>query len=142
MCMHRRDWDAQTTASMIAALAPGSVPRAWVSLGNPCTSVFVPCFPPAIPPELADAAQWRRFAHVRDLVEADPDRLAHVRQVLGATEAELWSEADAAFASGDAARLAAFAGTSFPAVDAALRRLGIEAPTTVAPTTDGVTKDR
>ncbi len=142
VCMHRREWDSQTTASMIAELRTDGRRRAWVSLGNPCTGVFVPCFPPAIAPELADETQWRRFAELRDLVEADPARLPEVRAVLGAIETELWAEADAAFASGDTTRLDAFVGTSFSSVDAALRRLGVEAPTTVAPTTEGVTKDR
>ncbi len=86
VCMHRRDSHSQTTASMIAELRKATPPRAWVSLGNPCSSVYVPCFPPAVAPELADAEQWWRFARLRDRVEASPERLADVRVVLTAVD--------------------------------------------------------
>ncbi len=42
---------------------------------------------------------------LRDLVEAEPDRLPQIRAELEAVEAELWDEADAAFATGEPARL-------------------------------------
>ncbi len=142
VCMHRREWHSQTTASMIAELRTGGHSRAWVSLGNPCTGVFVPCFPPALAPELADPAQWRRFAALRDEVESDPDRLPPTRAALAVVEARLWAHADAAFASGDPSELATFGGTSFSSVDAALLRLGVGAPATVAPTTDGYPNNR
>ncbi len=125
VCMHRRESHSQTTASMIAELRTATPPRAWVSLGNPCSSVYVPCFPPAVAPGLADAGSWRRFARLRDRVEAAPESLADVRVELAIVEAELWAEADAAFASGERSRLDAFARTAFAPVDAALHRLGV-----------------
>ena len=125
VCMHRRESHSQTTASMIVELSATAPRRAWVSLGNPCTSVYVPCFPPAVAPELADALQWQRFARLRDQVEAAPDRLAEVRSELAVVESELWAEADAAFGSGDRSHLDAFARTAFAPVDTALRRLGV-----------------
>jgi secernin len=125
VCMHRRDTHSQTTASMIAELRAGAPARAWVSLGNPCASVYVPCFAPAVAPELADAAQWHRFARLRDGIEADPSRLAGVRAELAPIEAELWEQADAAYATGERAALDSFARTAFAPVDAALLRLGV-----------------
>jgi secernin len=125
VCMHRRESHAQTTASMIAELRPDAPPRAWVSLGNPCVSVYVPCFAPAIAPELADASQWKRFARLRDLVEAEPAALARTQAVLGAVEADLWAGADNAYLTGERSRLDAFAATAFAPVDEALHRLGV-----------------
>ena len=125
VCMHRRESHSQTTASMIAELRTSAPPRAWMSLGNPCTSVYVPCFAPAVAPELADAEHWRRFARLRDRVEAEPDRLAEVQAVLAPVETELWAEADAAFVSCERSRLDAFARTAFAPIDAALHRLGV-----------------
>jgi secernin len=142
VCMHRPESHSQTTASMIAELRADGRSRAWVGLGNPCTGVFVPCFPPAVAPELADAAQWLRFAALRDQAESAPHRLAAIRAALAAVEARLWEQADAVFATGSPSDLDRFAGTAFLPVDAALLRLGVEAPTTVAPTTDGSPKDR
>ena len=78
VCMHLRDYQA-TTASMVAELPrdPDAPMRAWVALGSPCVSVYVPVFPPrASPAELAAPATWARFAALRDRVEADPDALA------------------------------------------------------------------
>ena len=40
-------------------------------LGNPCSSVYVPCFPPAIAPELAEPDQWRRFSRLRVVLDVD-----------------------------------------------------------------------
>jgi secernin len=125
VCMHRRESHSQTTASMIAELRTATPPRAWMCLGNPCSSVYVPCFPPAITPELAEPDQWRRFSRLRDRVEAVPEQLAEVRAGLAIVEAELWAEADAAFASAERSRLDAFALTAFAPVDAALHRLGV-----------------
>jgi hypothetical protein len=125
VCMHRRDADAQTTASMLAELRVGEPPRVWTALGNPCCSVYVPGFPPALAPELAEAAQWVRFARLRDLVEAEPGRLPGVRAELAAVESALWAEADAAARSGDPAGRAAFVRSAYGPVDAALRRLGV-----------------
>jgi secernin len=125
VCMHHRDTRSQTTASMIAELRDGAPARAWVGLGNPCASVYVPCFAPAVAPELADAAQWHRFARLRDGIEADPARLAAVRAELAPIEADLWEQAEAAFATGERAALDTFARTAFAPVDAALLRLGV-----------------
>jgi hypothetical protein len=125
VCMHRRESHAQTTAAMIAQLRADAPPRAWVCLGNPCVSVYVPCFPPAVAAELAAEATWKRFAALRDRVEAEPERLTAVRATLGVVERELWEAADAAFASGAHAPLEDLALTAFAPVDAALRRLGV-----------------
>jgi secernin len=125
VCMHRRESHSQTTASMIAELRADATPRAWVSLGNPCCSVYVPCFPPSMPPELADADTWRRFARLRDRVEAAPAGLAEVQAELLVVEHDLWAAAETAHASGEAARRDAFARTAFAPVDAALHRLGV-----------------
>ncbi len=64
VCMHLADYQA-TTASMVAWLPrdPEEVLQAWVALGSPCASVYVPVFPPfAVPSELGDPATWQRFA--------------------------------------------------------------------------------
>jgi len=125
VCMHRREWSSQTTASMIAELCVDALPRAWVSLGNPCASVYLPCFAGAVPPELAHAEQWQRFARLRDRIESEPDELKRARSRLAPVEAELWADADAAFASGEQARLTAFARGAYAPVDDALHRLGV-----------------
>jgi hypothetical protein len=122
--MHLPDYQA-TTASMVVDLRTDGAPRAWACLGSPCASVYVPFFPPAVPTALGDPARWHRFAVLRDRVEADPGALATVRGVLAPVEAELWSDADACFDSGEPARLAAFALTASARVDAALAALGV-----------------
>jgi secernin len=126
VCMHVRGVQA-TTASMVAELTSERAvsPRAWVALGSPCSSVYVPVFPPAVPVELRDAAQWARFARLRDRVEHDADALAEVRAKLAPVEAALWAEADALAAAGDPAALAAFAARAWRPVDAALARLAV-----------------
>ena len=96
VCMHLRGFQ-NTTSSMIAQLpADDAAPlRAWIAPGNPCVAVFVPVFPPAaIPAELADAGVWRRFAALRERVEADAGALPEIRAAFDPVEAELWSEAD------------------------------------------------
>jgi secernin len=103
-----------TTSSMIAELPadPATPVRAWVALGTPCTSVYVPVVPPdRVPAALADPATWHRFAALRDRVEADPGQLVAIRAVLGPLEADLWQRADPTDA--------------WPDVDAALQRLGV-----------------
>ncbi len=125
VCMHRRESNSQTTASMIAELRTGAPRRVWVSLGNPCSSVYVPCFPPAVAPELADPLQWLRFARLRDRIEAAPDLLAEVRPLLAIVEADLWAQAEAAFVSGQRSRLDQVARQAFAPVDSALHRLGV-----------------
>jgi len=105
VCMHIRDFEA-TTASMVAELpvdarrdGPG---RAWVALGNPCASVFVPMAAPSpsspvasVPTSFALEGSARRFAALSRAAEADVSTLETVRGVLGPVEATLWDEADA-----------------------------------------------
>ena len=122
VCMHRPELHAQTTASLIAELRTDAPPRIWTALGNPCLGVFVPGFPPAIAPELADAAQWARFARLRDRVEKDPDEFASVTARVQAVEAELWDRADAATTPEQRRELALRA---YAPVDATLHRLGV-----------------
>jgi len=102
VCMHIRDFES-TTASMVVELPVDTdVPRrAWVALGNPCASVFVPALAPShadprasVPGLLATEAAARRFAALSRAAEADGDALASVRGVLAPVEAELWDEAD------------------------------------------------
>lgn len=96
VCMHLRGFQ-NTTSSIIAELPadPAHPLRAWVAPGQPCVSVFVPVFPPHIPPALADPATWHAFASLRDRVEADGDALSEIRALFAPVEAELWAEADA-----------------------------------------------
>ncbi len=127
VCMHIRDYQA-TAASMVTALpeSPDEPARAWVALGSPCASVYIPVFPPYdVPPELADKDMWARFAELRDRVERDPDALAEVRSILAPVEAELWDVADAATASGDAGPRGAAVHGAWPLVDGALGKLGV-----------------
>jgi secernin len=128
VCMHVRAYQA-TTASLIAELpADRDEPlRAWVAPGSPCVSLFVPIFPPAaIPPELGLERTWRRFAALRERVEAEPEALAPIRRILAPVEAELWDEADRA--AGDRDREARFAARASRAIEAALHTLEAERP--------------
>jgi secernin len=96
VCMHLPGYRA-TTSAMVAELHgnPSAPQRAWLAPGSPCVSVFVPVFPPdRIPAALSTEATWRRFAALRDQVEAEPASLAEVRSVLAPLEYELWSEGD------------------------------------------------
>jgi len=107
LCMHIHDFEA-TTASMVAELGLDAVdtdddvpPRAWIALGNPCASVFVPVLAPSpstprgsVPDALAGEQWARRFAALSRAAEVDLASLESVRSVLGAVEAELWDEAD------------------------------------------------
>ena len=126
VCMHLRDYQA-TTASMIAELpADDHAPaRAWVALGSPCTSVYVPVFPLRdTPPELARPETWHRFETLRDRAEADPEALASIRAVLAPVEADLWDAADAAVSDGSSGALDRCVARAWSPVDDALRRLG------------------
>jgi len=124
VCMHVRDFEA-TTASMVAELRaePGRPGRAWVALGNPCASVYVPVLLPAagaaggpaaevpgrparVPAALGEVALARRFAAVARAVESRQGALEEVRSVLGPVEDRLWAEADEL--GDDAARWEAF----------------------------------
>lgn len=96
VCMHVRGFQ-NTTSSMIAELPkdPRAPLRAWVALGSPCASIYVPVFPPhAVPEGLASPIAWARFAALRHWVEADAEALVGVRGVFGPLEAALWEEAD------------------------------------------------
>jgi secernin len=125
VCMHVRDYQV-TNASIVADLpADGDAPlRAWVALGSPCASVYIPVFPPVgVPPELGHPDAWSRFARLRDHVERDGDDLGEVRGVLAPIEAELWQEADDCCADSD--RRARFTASVWPRVDAGLTKLGV-----------------
>ncbi|MCU1428734.1 MAG: hypothetical protein JWL83_2734 [Actinomycetia bacterium] len=126
VCMHVRN-DQVTTASMVAELAadPDVALRVWACLGNPCVSVYVPAFPPAVPTQWADPSQWQRFARLRERVEGGSDALAVVRAELAPVEAALWDEADDIASSGDARARAGFAARAWGPVDAALSRLAV-----------------
>ena len=138
VCMHVRGYQA-TAASLLADLPadPGAPLRAWVALGSPCASVYVPVFPaPAVgglPAVLADEATWWRFHALRRRVEdghdaGDDGALVAVRAVLGPIEDELWAEADAiaaAWRGDDDPAAAVLATTAGERVDAALRTLGV-----------------
>lgn len=127
VCMHLRDYQA-TTASMVAELPadPDAPMRAWVALGSPCVSVYVPVFPPVLaPPELGTPETWARFGALRDRVEADPAALAPTRAALAGVEADLWDRADDAYATGSPAALEQAVAAAWAPVDAALQRLGV-----------------
>jgi dipeptidase len=127
VCMHVGDYQA-TTASMVADL-PVDVDapmRAWVALGSPCASVYVPVFPPGTAPAaLGEASTWARFAALARRVESEPDALDRVRGVLAPVEADLWEQADHAVKRGTAAALDGFTGAAWAPVDDALVRLGV-----------------
>jgi hypothetical protein len=110
---------------MVAELPedPEAPVRAWLALGSPCASVYVPAFPPSVPSALGAPVTWARFARLRDRVEADADALPAIRAVLGPVEAELWSDADAVV--GDPTQRSTFAASAWAAVDDALTRLGV-----------------
>jgi secernin len=104
VCMHVRGRYV-SAASMIAELpdgvADGAPLRAWLALGSPCATIYVPAFPrsaagppPFVPFELSSEELWQAADAVRRRVEDDPDALVAVRDVLDPVEDELWSEAD------------------------------------------------
>jgi secernin len=96
VCMHLRGFQ-NTTSSMICELPadPEAPVRAWVALGSPCCSVYIPVFPPNhVPFALAQPATWQRFAQLRDSVEASPEALLRIRETFAPLECELWAEAD------------------------------------------------
>ncbi len=137
ICMHLRNWEA-TTGAMITELPadPEATLRAWVALGNPCVSVFVPVFPPDPgPPALAESATWAAFDRLKRLAEdaadEDPARgvdvLATIRAHLGPLERALWDDADEV-ATGrtdaDRARQRAFVASVEPRLAAVIEHLG------------------
>ena len=103
VCMHRPGRNV-TTASLIAVLptelAAGAPLCAYVALGSPCVSIYVPAFvrtvagpPPFVPMELSRESMWRAVDVLRQRVEADPAAIGPIRQVLDPVEEELWFEA-------------------------------------------------
>jgi hypothetical protein len=123
VCMHVRDYQATTAAMVVELPRDGSARRAWSCLGSPCTGVFLPCFPPFVPPELADEKQWHRFAALRSRVEQDGAALPDIRAELDPVEGALWSEAEA-LAETPTAR-EAFTRSAYAAIDTALARLHV-----------------
>lgn len=115
-----------TTASMVAELRPRGEPSetpAWVALGSPCASVYVPVFAPhAVPAAFAAPATWLRFARLRDRVENEASALAEARSVLAPIEAELWERAREVPDDPDEQR--AFVELGWHKVDEGLVRLG------------------
>jgi secernin len=105
VCMHLAERGVVTAASLIAVLpadvAAGAPLRAYVALGSPCVSVYVPAFvrtaagpPPFVPFELSTETMWRAVDALRERAEADPEALGQIRAVLDPVEDELWAEAD------------------------------------------------
>ena len=122
VCMHLRGFQNTTSSIIVELPADSARPhRAWVAPGQPCVSVFLPIFPPHIPPALADSATWRAFASLRDQVEADGDALAEIRTVFAPVEADLWAEADAI--ANQPAKHAAFVDDAWLRVAEALAQL-------------------
>ncbi len=124
VCMHVPGHQA-TTAALVARLTPDpDERRAWIALGSPCVSVFVPTFPAVgTPRPLGDPTTWARFAALRDHVDADPGRITGVRRHLDPVEDALWERADAVADGGDSARRG-YTATAFESVAAALTDLG------------------
>jgi hypothetical protein len=102
--MHVRS-RATTAASMVAVLprgiGDGQFVRAYVALGSPCVSIFIPAFPstaggppPFIPFELSNYHLWLAADALRQQVEEDPTALADIRRQLSPVESDLWAEAD------------------------------------------------
>ena len=113
VCWHVRGVMSTTSAIVAELPTASSAPvRAWVALGSPCASVFVPLQPFASDPEpaLAAPATWHRFAALRDRAESADDALSGIRAVLGPLEQELWDAPPT---------------NPWPRVDAALTSLGV-----------------
>jgi len=104
VCMHARELSV-TAASLIAVvpneIRDGAPLQAYVALGSPCVSIYIPAFPATfggpplyVPKELSHETLWRAVDTLRRAVEANPDLIHEVRSVLGPVEDELWAEAD------------------------------------------------
>ena len=96
VCMHLRGFQ-NTTSSLICELPadPERPLRAWVAPGQPCTSVYLPVFPPfAVPAALAEPVTWRAFESLRLRAESDDGAYERIRKTFASLEAELWGEAD------------------------------------------------
>ena len=103
VCMHLPGRSV-TAASLIAVLptdlAAGAPLRAYVALGSPCVSIYVPAFvrtaagpPPFVPRELSNETMWWAADALRQRVEKDPDAIGPIREILDPVEEELWFEA-------------------------------------------------
>lgn len=129
VCMHIRAFQ-NTTSSMIAWLPvdPAEPMRAWVALGQPCISIYIPVFPPlGVPRELAGPAKWAKFARLRDIVEADGSQLVRIRAMFAPLESQLWAEADTV--AGDTAAQGEFLSMAWREVERTLDGLLAELPT-------------
>jgi secernin len=104
VCMHVPQRSV-TAASLIAVLpadlADGAPLRAYVALGSPCVSIYVPAFlrtaagaPPFVPFELSSEVMWRAADVLRQHLERDPLAIGTIREVLDPIEDEIWQEAD------------------------------------------------
>jgi secernin len=104
VCMHlpqRSVTAASLVAVLPAELADGAPLRAFVALGSPCVSIYLPAFlrtasgpPPFVPFELSSEAMWRAADALRHQLVADPHAIGSIREVLSPVEDELWYEAD------------------------------------------------
>jgi len=82
VCMHAGALMA-TTASMVVPLVAGEPPVAWVALGAPCASVYLPYYldgelPAAVTrggKEASADSAWWAFRGLLERVEAEPERL-------------------------------------------------------------------
>jgi hypothetical protein len=104
VCMHVPGRSV-TAASLIAVLPrqldQGAPLRAYVALGSPCASIYVPAFlatsagpPPFVPAQLWSETLWRAADSLRAHVENEPAARPAIRAVLDPVEDELWQEAD------------------------------------------------
>jgi len=130
VCMHLRG-NQTTNAAMVTQLPvdPDAPVRAWVALGSPCSSVFVPVFPPlGVPPELARPELYAAFDALRPPVEGPEgaEALARVRSVLGPLERDLWQEAEACATPGRHAARDTFLAGIGDRLTGALRRIRME----------------
>ena len=113
---------------MVAELPadPDAPVRAWVALGSPCASVYVPVFPaPGVPAALRHPATWHRFATLRKQVEAGPDELAVVRAGPGARRSGALGERRPRRARRHAGAVEEYLAAAWPAVEDALSRLHV-----------------
>jgi secernin len=132
VCMHVRDYQC-TTSSIIAQLEPDRAPRAWVAMGSPCVSLYLPIFGAGVgilPDALSRPETFARFTQLRERVETTPwDReksdasVAEIRSVLDPIEVDLWDEADAIADEPD--RHSTFTDEAWERIDEALVKLGV-----------------
>lgn len=106
LCFHADNLGSATRAAMIARLCrePDGLPDAWVALGSPCASTFLPVYldgelPAALAAGGDDAdmvSAWWRFQRLSEwALAAPPDRFLELQACWSAREAELQAEAAA-----------------------------------------------